>query len=239
MGRREIAGGRKSIMSGSLGFLQARMGSTRLPGKVLKPIRGLTILERAIRRLQAASLLDAVVVLTTTREEDDAVAAEARRIGVEAYRGPDLDVLARFCQAADIFKPEVIVRATADNPLIDIGSVDRILHMIKSDGLDYCMEQGLPVGAATEAVTRRALGETDRLGLLPHHREHVTIYIKEHMGDFRTALPVPPDCLRRPDVRITVDTPDDFAFVRDLISRIPEGDAPVPLSDYLRLIPIP
>ena len=224
-------------MALTLAFLQARMGSTRLPGKVLMQIHGKSILERAVERLRAADTLDGTVVLTTLRDEDERVAEEARRLGVECFRGPDRDVLARFCQAADRFRPDVIVRATADNPLIDIGSANRIVAKLRTENLDYCMERQLPVGAATEAVTRAALARVDHLGLLPHHREHVTIYIKEHRGEFRAAFPDPPPSLQLPDVRITVDTPEDFVAVEEIIRRIPEPGPPIPLQTYLEGIP--
>jgi len=223
-------------MALTLAFLQARMRSTRLPGKVLLAIQGRSILERAVERLRAARLLDGVVVLTTSLDEDEAVVAEARRLGVEAYRGPDRDVLARFRQAADLFRPDVIVRATADNPLIDIGSIDRIIRTLRSNSLDYCVERDLPLGGATEAVTRPALEGVDSLARLPYHREHVTIYIKEHREDFRTEFPFPPEALRRPDLRITVDTPGDFAFVTSLIEAIPDTGGPIPLDEYLNTI---
>jgi spore coat polysaccharide biosynthesis protein SpsF len=219
-----------------LAFLQARMRSSRLPGKVLLPIQGKSILERAVERLRAAHSLDGIVVLTTGLDEDEAVVAEARGLAVEVYRGPDLDVLARFRQAADVFRPDVIVRATADNPLIDIGSIDRIIHTLRLKSLDYCMERDLPVGAATEAVTRPALERVDSLARQPHHREHVTIYIKEHPGEFRAEFPFPPQALRHPDLRITVDTPGDFAFVTSLVEAIPDAGGPIPLEQYLNRI---
>jgi len=220
----------------TLAFLQARMGSTRLAGKALLPIQGKSILQRSIERLRAADGLDDVVVLTTHHDEDDAIVKEASMLGAPVFRGPDLDVLARFRQAADLFRPDIIVRATADNPLIDIGTTGRIVSRVIADNLDYCVEVDLPVGAATEAITRSALETVDRLGGLEHHREHVTIYVKEHRDEFRTCFADPPAALRRPDVWITVDTPADFAFVECLIKGIPEGCSPVPLEEYLELL---
>jgi spore coat polysaccharide biosynthesis protein SpsF len=220
----------------TLAFLQARMRSTRLAGKALLRIQGKSILQRSIERLRAADGLDDVVVLTTHHDEDDAIVKEAGMLGAPVFRGPDLDVLARFRQAADLFRPDIIVRATADNPLIDIGTTGRIVRRVIADNLDYCVEVDLPVGAATEAITRPALETVDRLGGLEHHREHVTIYIKEHRDEFRTGFADPPAALRRPDVWITVDTPADFAFVECLIKRIPEGCSPVPLEEYLELL---
>jgi spore coat polysaccharide biosynthesis protein SpsF len=218
-----------------LAFLQARMGSTRLPGKVLLKIRGRSILERAVRRLQAAAALDEVVILTTTLVEDDAIVKEARNLGVRVYRGAAHDVLKRFQDAALEFAPVIVVRATADNPLIDIGSTDRIVRAVRSTGLDYCMELDLPIGAATEAITAAALERVECEGRAPRHREHVTIYVKENPDRFRVAFLDPPDHLRRPELRITVDTPQDFLFVERLIEQIPEGSSPIPLGEYLKL----
>ena len=220
-------------MRPTLAFLQARMGSERLPGKVLLKIQGQSILERVIRRLTAASTIEQVVVLTTVLDEDDQVIEEALRLGAWVHRGPELDVLERFQQAAERYRPGIVVRATGDNPLIDIESVDRIVHAIRTSNLEYCMENELPFGAATEAITAEALAKVDRLAVEPHHREHVTLYIKEHPEEFRMALLSPPDSLRRPEIRITVDTPEDFMSMEDLIGRLPEQLVPLPLRMYL------
>ncbi|MDM7996880.1 MAG: glycosyltransferase family protein [Acidobacteriota bacterium] len=219
----------KSVMA----FLQARMGSTRLPGKVLMPLQGKTILEHAIRRLRTAASVHAVAVLTTRLPEDDAIAQHASELGALVYRGPELDVLARFFEAAEEFGPEIIIRATADNPLIEIGSIDRIVNTLCIDRADLCMEVQLPYGAATEAVTADALAEAHLRAREPHHREHVTLYIKDHPEEFRISYPVAPRSVCYPDIRVTVDTPEDFAFVDHLIRQLPESSSPLPLTDYL------
>jgi spore coat polysaccharide biosynthesis protein SpsF len=219
---------------GVMAFLQGRMGSRRLAGKTLMKIHGRSILERAIGRLQASSAVDAVVVLTTRRKEDDAITEECERLGVPFYRGPEDDVLARFYEAAGIFKPEIVIRATADNPLIEIGSIGRIVTALRSLDLDYCMEKDLPYGAATEAMTAAALARTQAAAIEPQHREHVTLYIKEHADEFRVLLLDPPEALRRPDFRVTVDTPGDFAAMKRLIGRFAETGGHRPLEDYWR-----
>jgi len=216
-------------------FLQARMGSTRLPGKVLMTIQGQSILERAIRRLRAAALVDEVAVLTTRCREDDAVVEEAHRLKAWVYRGPELDVLARFYEASEKFQPQVIIRATADNPLIDIDSVNRIVETLRSGNLDLCMESELPIGAATEAITARALKAVHSQATEAPHREHVTLYIKDHPEGYRVSFPVAPECVRFPQVRLTVDTPEDFRSVDGLIRMLPEGENPLPLREYLPL----
>jgi spore coat polysaccharide biosynthesis protein SpsF len=210
------------------------MGSTRLPGKVLMPIQGKSILERAITRLKAAEELAEVAVLTTRLPEDDRVVAEALRLGAHVHRGPTLDVLTRFQEAAEKFHPEIIVRATADNPLIDIDSVTRIVRALRSGDLQWCMEEDLPYGAATEAISPGCLERLHRVAKEARDREHVTVYVKEHRDEFRTALLLPPESVCRPDLRLTVDLPEDFRFIRELIERVPENGSPVPLERYIR-----
>ena len=229
--KKEEPAGSKSVAA----FLQARMGSTRLPGKVLMPIQGQSILERAIRRLRASPAVDEVAVLTTHCREDEAIVKEAHRLGAWVYRGPELDVLARFYGAYEEFRPEIIIRATADNPLIDIGSIERIVGILRSDRLDLCVESELPYGAATEALTAEALTRVHLQARQAHHREHVTLYMKEHPEEFCTSFPAPPDYLRFPQIRLTVDTLEDFHFVDQLIRRLPEGSNPLPLREYLPL----
>lgn len=216
-----------------IAFLQARMGSHRLPGKVLMRIHGQSILERAIRRLRAAPVVDEVVVLTTCRKEDDAIVEECSRLDVLVYRGPDEDVLLRFHEASMTFNPEIIIRATADNPLIEIGSVDRIVAALRSNEMDLCVESELPYGAATEAITSKALEKVHALALDPRHREHVTLYAWEHPDEFRVFHVIAPDSVRYPKIRVTVDTLEDFQYVEQLVGRVVEEEAPLQLQEYL------
>ena len=226
-----VESGANSVMA----FLQARMGSTRLPGKVLMLIQGKSILERAISRLRAVPEVAGVAVLTTQLPQDDCIVEEAQRLGALVYRGAELDVLRRFQEASQTFKPGIIIRATADNPLIDIGSVSRIVQELRMRRLDYCMEVDLPYGAATAACTAEALARTHEMATDPRHREHVTLHIKEHPEEFRISFVQAPESLRYPQVRVTVDTPDDIAFMEGLVGYLPEGNVPVPLGDYIPL----
>ena len=222
-------------------FLQARMGSTRLPGKVLMTIQGQSILERAIRRLQAAPIVDAVAVLTTCLSEDDVIVEESHRLGTWVHRGPVQDVLTRFYEASQKFHPDIVIRATADNPLIEIDSIERIIDRLCSDNSDLCMENELPYGTATEAIHGESSTRADAITRVHlrakenHHREHVTLYMKDHPEEFTLSLIAPPNSLRYPQIRLTVDTPADFAFMNQLIRQLPERGGPLPLSDYLPL----
>jgi spore coat polysaccharide biosynthesis protein SpsF len=218
-----------------MAFLQARMGSKRLPGKALMRIQGQSLLERAVRRLRASPVVTNVAVLTTISRDDDAIAQEAEMLGALVHRGSELDVLERFQEASERFGPDIIIRATGDNPLIDIDSVERIVHELLSNNLDWCMETDLPYGAATEAMTADSLALVHRRAHEPQDREHVTLYIKEHPEEFHIALLNPPEALHHPSIRLTVDTAEDFQFVDRLIGNIAEHRTPVPLMEYIAL----
>lgn len=206
--------------------LQARAGSRRLPGKVLANLDGQSILARCIHRLRA-SCVGPVIVATTARPEDDEIAAAARRSGAAVVRGPVDDVLQRFVLAADTFRLDWIVRATADNPFVDIDAPARTRAALWAGGLDHVVERGLPYGSAVEAVRVDALREAARVAVDPFDREHVTPWLKRTPG-VRAAEPDAPAAVRRPDLRLTVDTPADLRFARAL-ARVVNLDEPVPL----------
>jgi spore coat polysaccharide biosynthesis protein SpsF len=169
--------------------LQARMGSSRLPGKVLARIGSWSILEHCVRRLSPSGL--PIIVATTTRNEDAPIVAEARRLGVSVFRGDEHDVLGRFIAAADEFALTEIVRATADNPLVDGGGPRRVLELLKRVQADHVLESGLPVGTAVEAVRVDALRRAQLLIVDPYDREHVTSFIRRD-GRFRALRAVAP-----------------------------------------------
>lgn len=199
-------------------LLQARMASTRLPGKALMPIGGTPMLTHCLRRLVAAGVAH-VVLATTDRPEDDPLALVAAGVGVPVYRGDADDVLARMLAAADAFDLDPVVRATGDNPAVDVQAPGRVLEALRSAHADYVVEQGLPYGAAVEAVTRDALRTAAREAHEPDDREHVTTWIKRQTGRFRVLYPDAPAPLRRPDLRLTVDLPEDLAYLRMLFAR--------------------
>jgi spore coat polysaccharide biosynthesis protein SpsF len=212
--------------------LQARMGSSRLPGKVLAPIGGRSVLAQCIERLVAARVGE-VVVATTTRPEDEAVVAEARAAGVEAIRGPVDDVLARFVAAVDGWTGPYVIRATADNPLVDIDGAARLLRLLDA-GADYAIEEGLPVGAAVEAMRVGVLQEAGALANTAYEREHVTPFIRQAVDRFAVQSAPAPFELRRPSLRLTVDTRQDLHFVRSLVEQADDA-ALVPLGQVIAL----
>lgn len=206
--------------------LQARFGSSRLPGKVLARIGQSTLLEHCIRRLACAGL--PVIVATTERPDDDAVAREAEAYGVEVFRGAELDVLARYLAAARAYALTHVVRATADNPFVDSGAVERVLVQMAGTDVDHAGEGGLPIGAGVEGVRVEALQRASVLSSDPYDHEHVTPFIRRD-ARFRSVHVVAPHELRRADLRLTVDTADDLAHARRLHAEL-GGDVLAPLA---------
>ena len=195
--------------------LQARMGSRRLPGKSLAAVGGVPIVALCLRRLLVSDV-GPVLLATTTEPEDDCLVAEAARLGIAAIRGSRDDVLGRFVQAVSQTRAAFVVRATADNPAVDIDGARRVLEGLERWGADYCCERGLPVGGAVEAIRTSALIDASARAMSDADREHVTTCSRCDRSRYRVATPDAPRAVRRPDVRLTIDTQADLAFMRSI-----------------------
>jgi spore coat polysaccharide biosynthesis protein SpsF len=214
-------------MSGAgrtVAIIQARRGSSRLPGKVLLEIAGQPMLAHVVRRTRQAATLDAVVVATTTDPGDDPLETFCRSHEIPFYRGHPQDVLDRYYQTALAFDATAIVRLTADCPLIDPAVIDHTVETFRAAGVDFAANRlpppwhrTYPIGLDTEICTFAALArawqEADRL----YQREHVMPYLYEEPGRFEILL-----VDHEPDYghyRWTVDTPEDLALVREIFAR--------------------
>lgn len=206
-------------------IVQARMASTRLPGKVLAEAAGRTLLAHVVERLRRATALDDVTIATSDGPADDPIAREAERLGVAVVRGSETDVLDRFRLAAAARGAGVVVRITADCPLLDPAEVDRVVSVLLAQtAIDYATNhppegRRVPLGQAVEAMTREALERAAAEATEPHQREHVTPYLYERPGRFRVAVTSPPGP-DRSAYRLTVDTPEDLAVVRAVIEAL-------------------
>jgi spore coat polysaccharide biosynthesis protein SpsF len=226
---------------GVVAIVQARMASTRLPGKVLEHAAGRTLLEHVIERLRAATTVDQVLVATSDGAADDPVVAEASRLGVLVHRGSEADVLDRFVGAARRASADVVVRITADCPLIDPAELDRVVASFRAPPeVDYATNhpaegRRVPLGQAVEVFSTAALERAAKEAIEPHHREHVTPYFYQQPGRFRVRVTHPhgPD---RSDARLTVDTPADLAVIRAVLEAVqaqPEPFAMLTALEYL------
>jgi spore coat polysaccharide biosynthesis protein SpsF len=202
-----------------IAIIEARMSSTRLPGKVLRQIMGQPMLALLVKRLQCAQQLDGIVVATTVNPADDPIETLTRKLGVGCFRGSEEDVLGRVLQAANAFAADVVIEITGDCPLIESTKVDEMLSSFMQMSIDFMVNRldgSYPDGLGLRIFRKELLQEIDHLTKDPVDREHVTIYVWEHpelysIHHFNNHLNP-----KYWDLRLTVDTSEDF----DLISKI-------------------
>lgn len=192
-------------------IIQARMGSSRLPGKVLKEIGNRTLLEHIIFRLQKLRNIAKVVIATSREEIDDRIEEFCKKNGVACFRGSETNVLERYYLCAKQHGFDEIVRLTADNPFVDIEELDNLIDFFRSEKAEYAYSfNALPHGAGTEIFTYKALEKDFQESSMPHHFEHVNEYILENPDKFKTVV-LPVEAKKnRPDIRLTVDTQEDY-----------------------------
>ena len=212
-----------------VGIVQARMGSTRLPGKTLRTLGGRTVLARVVRAARESEAVDDLVVATGTEPIDDQIVAECERLGVACHRGDPDDVLTRFVHALAAHPGDAVMRFTADSPLLDpsiIALVGRVFRAVP--GLDYSstsLGHTLPLGLDVEIIAADTLRTLDRLAT-GAHRIHVTSYAYTHAELFRVlGIALPPD---RSALRLTLDTEQDWRLMEAVVDAF--GDACVPLA---------
>ena len=210
-----------------VGIIQARMSSSRLPGKVLADVAGAPMLARQVERLQRSRRMDALVLATSAGAEDDPVAALGERLGLAVVRGPLDDVLGRFALALERFaQAQVVVRLTADCPLADWRVADQVIDKLRDAGADYCSnvapERTFPHGLDVEAMTADALRAAATEARDPYDREHVTPFLYRRPERFRIdGLTRSPSLAH---LRWTVDYPADLDFVRHVYRALYAGD---------------
>ncbi len=216
--------------------IQARMASSRLPGKVLANLAGRPLLEFVVRRLRAAGKDWEMTVATTTSAADDAIEACCRRLEVPCFRGPEADVLGRYVAAgADLADSDILLRATADNPLYCSGRTAAIVAEHRRWNSDYtCIERlsyVVPEVMRVGALRSMAVRATDA-----YCREHVTPYFREAPHDFHVVqLPADWNGLR-PDIRLTVDTAEELSRMGMICQPLAREDVLFPLEDAYSLV---
>jgi spore coat polysaccharide biosynthesis protein SpsF (cytidylyltransferase family) len=201
-------------------IVQARMGSWRLPQKVLKDLGGATVLDRVLRRLGRARLVDQILVATTLAPQDTVIVDHCERGGACVFRGSEEDVLDRYYRAAEHLQAGVVVRITSDCPLIDPEVTDATIQAFLDHHADYASNvrvRTYPRGLDAEVMTVNALERAWREACQPHQREHVTPYISENPGEFKLrGIENDTDCSRH---RWTLDTPEDLEFLQAVYAR--------------------
>lgn len=203
-------------------IIQARMGSSRLPGKVLMKVDGRELLSYMLERVAGAKSVSQVIVATTVDPKDDPIAAFCEKNGVRVFRGDENDVLDRYYQAALTVKPQVVVRLTSDCPLIDPKVIDLVVERHLSAGDDYTANTAPPVGTYpdgmdVEVFSFQALERAWKEAKLPSEREHVTFFLWK-TGRFKTSRVDLPQSLS--SFRLTVDYPQDLEVVTAVLKEL-------------------
>jgi spore coat polysaccharide biosynthesis protein SpsF len=205
-------------------IIQARMSSTRLPGKSLLPLGDTTILGYTVRQVQRAKRIGRVLVATSTDASDDAIEKYCKESSMEVFRGSLNDVLDRYYQAAKFAGAEHVARITGDCPLIDPAIVDAVAKVYEQGNCDYIstgrIVSTFPDGMDTEIFSTAALEAAWQEAKLPSEREHVTPFIWNHPERFRVVEYKNSRDLSA--VRLTIDEPADYEVIKDIIANVPE-----------------
>jgi spore coat polysaccharide biosynthesis protein SpsF len=218
----------------TVAIIQARMGSTRLPGKVLMNLPGGTVLSHVIERVRNAGRVSETVIATTTAKSDDAIVEECNRLGVPCFRGSEKDVLARYHGAAKQFQADLVVRVTSDCPLFDGSLLDRMLQRFDADYMSNTLRRRFPRGLDAEMFTFAALDRAFREASSPHQREHVTPYLYEHPELFHLqSYEEEPD---RSQHRWTLDTVEDWKFIEAVFGELYRPNHSFSTADVLNLL---
>lgn len=220
-------------------IVQARMTSTRLPGKVLKKVLDKPLLEYQIERLQRVKLARSIVIATTTNDTDQPIVDLCTKLNVPFFRGSELDVLARYHGAAMTYRADVVVRVTSDCPLIDPQVIDKVIkfyldHYPEYDYVSNTLERSYPRGMDTEIFSIQVLDEIFREASAQPDREHVTPFIYRHPERYNLANV---SCaVDYSNHRWTVDTPEDFELVSNIISALYPANRFFNMQDCLDLL---
>ncbi|MBI1388546.1 MAG: NTP transferase domain-containing protein [bacterium] len=201
------------------GVIQARLGSRRLPGKMLMRLKGISLIEWVVRRLKRSSRLDEIIAAIPSGEIDDPLECALGAMSVEVFRGSENDVLGRFCQAARRSNPQHVVRVCADNPLVSWEAIDLLIERHLGAGVDYSYNHVprrnlWPDGLGAEIASMETLDRIDRDAVEPDHREHLFNYLWAHPDRFLIQTFDPPvENWRRPEIKLDVDAAEDLEYL--------------------------
>jgi len=216
-------------------IIQARISSTRLPSKVLLDLCGKPMISRVIEHAKAINGVDTVILATGKGKENLPLVKIALENGIESFAGSEDDVLERYYLASKNINCDYVIRITGDNPFTDHNSASLALEFAFAHDADHCTTAGIPTGTGVEIIKKSALAKAFKEGKEPHHREHVTPYIKEHPELFKIIRFVSPLINPYPDLRLTVDTAEDFKLIEKIYNGLYRGK-PIELAEIINFI---
>lgn len=216
-------------------IIQARISSTRLPSKAMLDLCGKPMIYHVIEHAKLISGLNSVILATGSGMENYPLLKIASECGIDSFSGSEDDVLERYYLASEKTDCDYVIRITGDNPLTDHKSASYALEFACNNNADHCTTSGIPVGTGVEIIRKSALDKAYSEGKEPHHREHVTPYIKEHpelfsIIKYNSTLANP-----LPDLRLTVDTAEDFKLIELIFNKL-YHEKPIELIDVITYI---
>lgn len=220
-------------------IIEARMTSTRLPGKVLAEIGGAPALAVLVERLRMVPELDGIVIATTIHPTDDPVERLARQLGLSISRGSEEDVLQRVLDAATSHDVDVIVEVTGDCPLSDPAIISRVIRRYRESGADYVsniLKRSYPIGMDVQVFATAVLADAAQRTADPIDHEHVSLFIYRHPELYSLGNVEAPESEARPNLRLTLDTPEDLALLRLVHDALQKGGAGYSLSRMLEFL---
>lgn len=217
-------------------IIQARMGSSRLPGKILKPLGDADVLTYVVQRCKNIKNVNEVIVATSNLPQDDLVEEWCKKNGISNFRGSEEDVLARYIGAAKEYEPDYVIRVTADCPFVDYELGSQLVESLQRSPSDFVKIAGkLPRGLAVELFSYKSLQYLHENGHENRHREHVTYYAYEHEGEFSWTTVEAPAEICEPGLRITLDTDEDYELCKKVAEHF-EGDLLVSSKEVVRFL---
>lgn len=219
-------------------IMQARVGSSRLPAKVLKEIEGKTVLEHDVDRLKRVKNIDEIVIATTVQERDYQIVDEANRLGVKSFRGSEDDVLSRYYFAAKENNADVVIRVTSDCPLLDSEITDEIIKFYLDNNSEYdyvsnTLDRTYPRGLDTEVFSFKALEKAFNEAKESFQREHVTPFIWDNNEAFSTCQFK--DSEDNSNLRLTLDTEEDLELITEVYSELYDLNSNFGLKEVVEL----
>jgi spore coat polysaccharide biosynthesis protein SpsF len=219
--------------------IEARMTSSRLPGKVLLPVLGRPMLHYLVKRLQAVPSIDEIVLATTTNSTDDLLVAFAEEEGIRVYRGSENDVMARVIGAAELAEADVVVEITGDCPIIDPDIVEQTIRMFKANSVIYVsngLVRSYPDGMDTQVFRLETLKRSATMTMDRLDREHVSLHICKHPELFSQLNLIAPPSLHWPELGLTLDEPTDYVLLKRIVEYFGESKPLFSCLDVIRLL---
>jgi len=223
-----------------VGSIEARMKSSRLPGKVLTKVCEKTVLEHIIDRAKQSKKINDIIVATTTSTEDDAIENLCRKININCFRGSEHDVLDRVTRAHQNSNTDVVVQLTGDSPFLDWDTIDKSIELFISSNVDYVsntLVRTYPIGIRSQVYSLDLLRSVNSLSLSDRDREYVTTHIcRNDTGEYSLKNLKAPEHLEYPKMRLTLDYPEDLVVVKNIYENLFLRDNQFSLSDVVEFI---